>query len=782
MQHDGEAEARGRNFTLHLDKALPCPIDKAVWNPEKDLLAMVTKDQQLIMHRFNWQRLWAVSPEVRVTSLCWRPDGKALAVGHEDGTISLHDVENGNIIRQTVTHHCPVECLAWVEEKEMAQTAADDLFVYEDRTPRFFPPPPKSPAMPGAAPAFDISGAVGSMEDPNSPMDAKTALKASHQQINILCSGDRNGTICLNIFGVFLIGRVDVSELDISTCKHEKDATKDSSYRLHDPFILKVSLSENLHHLSVLCTGKLVSSHFEERKTNQEAAYGVFSLKINTALIGCRSKELHQVALQVSSIEELLEVLQVSMNVMQKVWSDAHTSFREKFKGLSQLLREHGSHANPQEECLSLLSCGLASSGLHQFLAVSLGEGGLKRLSKTMDAALRELHVVIAEHLQPVAEILAFRVGELRGISRWKARLRSIGLDEKLVDQAMENSGMVLIQIERLLRVIADKVAQYRMFFIWLTKTLRQLNNENSPSNDQLPAINSEAVAIFLKTQFEHDILGPHLASVTNDTVWIDMNLGDKETLEELALMGGFVNSEFLHNSLNQQISQLFLSCQHAFSMPSKVVSQQLHFEDILFLRHLHQPNVLNLYVPVSLACYEDKEKLVSGEVCRYVCFQIPEKTSEECMFIVITREYWKKPSAPTENTYREAIALSIGAGLSCIDLSLYKEKQLVLLGQTVSCAQAWLMIMPIDKLPYKNITGVFPFDGPDLLNVCLSEGAVFSISLNDGRARILPYADVVPPLAVSASRGLACVFGAQRRVLLYDLEEDEDVEDTEMD
>ncbi|KAI9123458.1 hypothetical protein K1719_004758 [Acacia pycnantha] len=28
-----------------------------------------------------------------ITSLCWRPDGKAIAVGLEDGTVSLHDVE-----------------------------------------------------------------------------------------------------------------------------------------------------------------------------------------------------------------------------------------------------------------------------------------------------------------------------------------------------------------------------------------------------------------------------------------------------------------------------------------------------------------------------------------------------------------------------------------------------------------------------------------------------------------------------------------------------------------
>jgi hypothetical protein len=30
--------------------------------------------------------------------LCWRPDGKAIAVGLEDGTISLHDVEVSFIV------------------------------------------------------------------------------------------------------------------------------------------------------------------------------------------------------------------------------------------------------------------------------------------------------------------------------------------------------------------------------------------------------------------------------------------------------------------------------------------------------------------------------------------------------------------------------------------------------------------------------------------------------------------------------------------------------------
>lgn len=34
----------------------------AEWNSKKDLLAMVTGDSKIILHCFNWQRLWAISP------------------------------------------------------------------------------------------------------------------------------------------------------------------------------------------------------------------------------------------------------------------------------------------------------------------------------------------------------------------------------------------------------------------------------------------------------------------------------------------------------------------------------------------------------------------------------------------------------------------------------------------------------------------------------------------------------------------------------------------------
>ena len=119
----------------------------AAWSPDKDVLALALADGQLSVHRHNWQRLWVAHPGApppsfrssapqhsprfchssratgrnwfalsglgfegvaltqpyrhsvfwgsasEVTSLCWRPDGKLLAVGHKDGSLALMDLE-----------------------------------------------------------------------------------------------------------------------------------------------------------------------------------------------------------------------------------------------------------------------------------------------------------------------------------------------------------------------------------------------------------------------------------------------------------------------------------------------------------------------------------------------------------------------------------------------------------------------------------------------------------------------------------------------------------------
>lgn len=51
-------------------------------------------------------------------------------------------------------------------------------------------------------------------------------------------------------------------------------------------------------------------------------------------------------------------------------------------------------------------------------------------------------------------------MGELRGLSRWRARYQGIGLDETLINNATEKAGMILVQVERFIRVVSSVVQQ----------------------------------------------------------------------------------------------------------------------------------------------------------------------------------------------------------------------------------------------------------------------------------------------------------------------------------
>lgn len=51
-------------------------------------------------------------------------------------------------------------------------------------------------------------------------------------------------------------------------------------------------------------------------------------------------------------------------------------------------------------------------------------------------------------------------MGELRGLSRWRARYHGIGLDEKLLNEATENAGLLLVQVQRFMMVLSSVVQQ----------------------------------------------------------------------------------------------------------------------------------------------------------------------------------------------------------------------------------------------------------------------------------------------------------------------------------
>lgn len=483
-------------FQLQFDKPLASQIKIAEWNPEKDLLAMVTEDSKLLLHRFNWQRLWTISPGRSITSLCWRPDGKAIAVGLEDGTVSLHDVENGKLLRSLKSHAVAVVCLNWEEDAQQIRNDSSIMTSYEDRTSRFLPPAPRVPRIQGL-----VSGDTGFMDDNE---DLFQELSSSSQQrFNILCSGDRDGIICFSIFGIFPIGKINIHACRVPSSHFDKEA----ECQLLNASIFKVALSKDLCRLIIICSGELVKNE-EESENWQMTGHGMHGshcLVLDTSIFWNRKNELHQVAQQASNIEELNEVIRASLSIMSKQWSDAMNNFHEKFDSLSDLIVDHGLDSSSQEEFLSLLGGARTSPPIHQFLVNSLGEAGVKRVSKVVCGAGKELQLIVLNHLQPAAEIIGFRMGELRGLSRWRARYSSIGLDETLISNAAEKVGMIIVQVEWFMRLLSSVVLQFSNFFNWLLKCIKLLLSE--PSDQLLPYNSFCMTKILLGSCWNHLML-----------------------------------------------------------------------------------------------------------------------------------------------------------------------------------------------------------------------------------------------------------------------------------
>lgn len=775
VEMESEEASRGATpFQLQFDKPIPSQVKIAEWNPEKDLLAMVTEDNKILLHRFNWQRLWSLSPGKGITSLCWRPDGKALALGLDDGTISIHDVENGKLLRIVKTHNVAVICLDWEEDAQAKQE--NNIYTYEDRTIRFFPPSPRIPRMPGLS-----SGDSGLSED--SEDSFQELSNCSYQQFNVLCSGDKDGCICFSVFGIFQMGKINIRNVPISTNTLDGITT----YKLHNASIQKVTLSKTLSQLIVLCTGEVVddvtmdngsfgvdgSSHYFGSCT------GLHCVLLNTSIFLNRKNELHQVAQQASNIDHLIEVIRESILLMSKQWASAMNSFNEKFGLLSSLIISHGClDWNAQDEFLSLLFGARTSPPLHQFLVNSLGEAGLKRVSKVVNGAGKELHVIIHEHLQPAVEMIGFRVGELRGLSRWHARFQSIGLDERLIENATEKSGMLLVQVERFAKVLAVVIHLFQNFFTWVSKCIKILLSEPT---DQIQQPNCELVVLFLKFIFDQDPVGQFL-KFSDGNYNIIVNPDTTKQVEELLEFGGFSDTRFLERNLSMEFDQLEQCFREAFLMPFTTVSMKIYCEDFLPLYPSDTISKSSLHAPISISYYKGDLKDVYNfnsipRILYHICFRIPDESLDLVNCIGILKGFsCNSNSIGKETTSLTAVLLCIPEGYRCVDLSLYKENQLCLLltesiFSSESPGQSWMMMLQLSTLPFVSISGALL---GNFWNLHELKGSAVELNLSIGKVRCIPHV-VTAPFAVSASRGVASVFSARKHALVYILDEDED-------
>jgi hypothetical protein len=204
-------------------------------------------------------------------------------------------------------------------------------------------------------------------------------------------------------------------------------------------------------------------------------------------------------------------------------------------------------------------------------------------------------------------------------------------------------------------------------------------------------------------------------------------------------------------SSLAQMLQVLRAACQAAFSSTSDVAKPTLSLSSTLTLGQA--PSALAAaYLPGSATAATAVGW--EGQPQMMVLRRARQHTADDAQAVV------------------EAALLQLPSDTRVADLSFYKDGQLALLlapcssstGPDASPASR-LMLVPQQHLHFVQLPGEL-LAGSDVLRLCqvLLEGEASGGDAGgpplpaDCRQRALPYSAVQPPLAVSASRGVACV------------------------
>ena len=110
------------------------------------------------------------------------------------------------------------------------------------------------------------------------------------------------------------------------------------------------------------------------------------------------------------------------------------------------------------------------SAATNQFLSLTLGFAGLKRLSKSVDTALVSAHTSIVQHVMPAIQAVMRDVHVLAGLALWQERIQQTGLDMCSVKSCLSAAECALHATEEAAQTCAAVACDLRHFFLLLQR------------------------------------------------------------------------------------------------------------------------------------------------------------------------------------------------------------------------------------------------------------------------------------------------------------------------
>uniref|UniRef100_A0A7S3UE54 Anaphase-promoting complex subunit 4 n=1 Tax=Picocystis salinarum TaxID=88271 RepID=A0A7S3UE54_9CHLO len=713
-----EADDGGGSFSVLVEKKTWKVVERTEWSPAMDLLAVLTQDGQLTLHRLNWQKLWTAAFEASAVDICWKPNGKAIAVGHVNGNVSILDVENGDLLKTLRLHQAPVVRLRWTWL--MGKQGVLPTEEYVDRLHDVL----GEPIVP-----LPNQQSGGGIHDSNRKGKRDGAVWPDPEEtMNVLCSCDRDGHVALSAFGVVKIAH---------WCIDDRNSTEER--KLGE--ILKIELAKN--------GTKLVTVYGVKDPTECGKEH-IRAELMDLHILNGKMKEIHQVALFSARVGMLMEYVAQSVEAARKSWKDLMDSFEKKIKKqLVVCLQDDGSMNSTYEELLSLLACGAPSRAMEQFLLVMPGESGLKRIAKQAEAACADVHAILAKRAYPNLRMVLYLLEDLLGLSRCINRIDVLGVDEHCVLKALDLVTLLLLQVQRVVDAIETVQGQYQLFFKWLNSVILMHAEDRGERKvgeeaEAVSLMEMDRIVQFLGLQYNEDCISPHLSRSHCRHVrwpipypdWRDSHLSKKV---RALLHLDFSDDRY---SLDVPLAHLFAYVEESLGV---VFAGPLDCLSRSFKRSASLP--LGETIHPALPCV-DVQNHADG-------FLIALSEPQFCLRLIHLTGSSTVPALGAR--------LSMGASSELVDLMFYKDSVLALLFNGKGASESKLVLLDCEEVDLH--------DWEDSRIQALPWSC---------RQRVFPHLSS-QPLAVMGTRGVGCLVFGGKRVVLLDMEEDEGGEEEEV-
>ncbi|XP_072011780.1 anaphase-promoting complex subunit 4 [Engystomops pustulosus] len=418
------------------EKQLPQEIIFMSWSPKRDLIALVNKAGEVLLHRLaNIQRVWVLPPNENtgkeVTCLAWRPDGKLLAFSLADTKkVVLCDVEKPESLH-SFSVETPVSCMQWMEVTE-ENSVLKSFYNAENESSILLP---RLPALPKN---YNATAKIFSEEK------SDEIKLLGDVRLNALVLGGVSGEIEIYAYGMYKIATI--TEV-FGSC-------------------LGLCLSSDLKSLSVVT----------ELTTNTTPEITYFQL--DTSLLSEYLPEVTRMARKFTHISTLLQYIKLSLTCMCEAWEEI--LMQMDFK-LTKFVQEKNTTTSVEDEFMDLLLWGKSSPELQELLMNQLTVKGLKKLGQAVESSYSTIQKLVISHLQSGSEALLYHLSELKGMALWKQKYEPLGLDAKAIEDAVTAVGSFTLKANELLQVIDSGMKNFKAFFRWLYVAMLRMSEDHVP-------------------------------------------------------------------------------------------------------------------------------------------------------------------------------------------------------------------------------------------------------------------------------------------------------------